>query len=323
MPQATFFISYRREDTAGYARSVCDALAREFGAERVFMDVDDIAMGQPFSEVIQQAMGGSQALLVLIGPRWRGDRDGQSPRIMDEGDFVHLEVATALRKGMRVIPLLFDGAVMPAPAQLPPDLRALSERNALEVNATRFAADMARLVEALDATTQRHRTPAPHDAAARPRLPLMLGGIGVGLAMLAAALWFRAPSHRAPSRSAPVVSVPSTTPSIRVSINGEWQGTVRYAWSNDDYVERFSLEGDADELRGSASFLGVPRALLDGRMESNGASFLTRTREMSGAEQMHRYSIRLVGGELRIRLQTEADGVAQLPLEFVARRVAP
>ena len=317
MSQATFFISYRREDTAGYARSVCDALAREFGAERVFMDVDDIAVGQPFSEVIQQAMGGSQVLLVLIGPRWRGDRDGQPSRIMAEGDFVHLEVSTALRKGMRVIPLLFDGAVMPAPAQLPADIRALSERNALEVNATRFAADMARLVEALNATAQTPRGTAQGNAGGTARRPVILGAVAVAVALVAGAFWFRAPSP-----SAAAVSIPSATPSARAPINGEWQATVRYAWSNDDYVERFSFEGDVSEVNGSASFLRVPRALQDGRIETDGATFLTRTREMSGAEQVHRYRVKLIDGELHVRMQTEVDGVAQLPLEFVARRAA-
>ena len=57
------FISYRRDDTAGYARALHDLLAREFGAERVFIDVDDIAAGEPFDQAIARAAGGAAVLL--------------------------------------------------------------------------------------------------------------------------------------------------------------------------------------------------------------------------------------------------------------------
>ena len=36
------FISYRREDTAGYAGRLYDRLAAHFGPDRVFMDVEGI-----------------------------------------------------------------------------------------------------------------------------------------------------------------------------------------------------------------------------------------------------------------------------------------
>ena len=150
MRAAQIFISYRRDDTAGYARAIADELGRHFGADRVFIDVDDINAGLPFSEVIQRAMGESEVLLVLIGKRWRGEREGGAPvRIAEAGDLVRQEVAAGLAKRMRVIPLLFDGAVMPTEAQLPDALRPLAGRNALEIGNTRFAADIERLVGAL------------------------------------------------------------------------------------------------------------------------------------------------------------------------------
>ena len=109
MPPPQIFISYRRDDAAGYARAIGDALGREFGPERVFIDVDDIGAGQRFDEVIHQAVGGSRVLLVLIGRRWLGERSGQSARIHDPGDLVQREVAAALAAGMHAIPLLLDG----------------------------------------------------------------------------------------------------------------------------------------------------------------------------------------------------------------------
>ena len=109
MQQPQIFISYRRDDAAGYARAVNDELVRCFGAERVFIDVDDINAGQPFSEIIQRSVGDSAVLLALIGKRWRGERDGAAPRIFEAGDFVRQEVAAGLTKGLRVIPVLLDG----------------------------------------------------------------------------------------------------------------------------------------------------------------------------------------------------------------------
>ena len=146
MPQPQIFISYRRDDAAGYARALNDELTRSFGADRVFIDVDDINAGQPFSEVIQRSVGDSAVLLALIGKRWRGERDGAPPRLFDAGDFVRQEVAAALAKGLRVIPVLLDGTPMPEPAQLPAELQPLAGRNALELDNARFAADLAHLV---------------------------------------------------------------------------------------------------------------------------------------------------------------------------------
>ena len=149
MPAAQIFISYRRDDTAGYARAVYDALAGRFGHERVFIDVDDIVAGRPFDEAIHHAVGQSEVLLVLIGPRWLAGPAGGPSRLMAPDDFVRQEVAAGLARGMRVIPLLFDGAAMPTEAQLPAPLQPLARRQALAIDATRFAADTERLVAVL------------------------------------------------------------------------------------------------------------------------------------------------------------------------------
>ena len=63
----TIFISYRRDDAAGYARALGDRLAGRYGTDRVFVDVDDIAAGQRFDSVIESALSGADIVLVLIG----------------------------------------------------------------------------------------------------------------------------------------------------------------------------------------------------------------------------------------------------------------
>ena len=314
MDAPRIFISYRRDDAAGYARAVNDELVRRFGADRVFIDVDDIHAGQPFSDVIQRSVGDSAVLLALIGKRWQGERDGAPPRIRDEGDFVRREVAAGLAaKGMRVIPVLLDGVVMPELAQLPPELRALAGRNALELDNSRFATDMEHLVrEVCGALGQKT---APPEERKSFKTWWWLAGAAVVLA--AAALWpWRPPSSE--------TQAPASV-AARPRVNGEWRAEVDYDWPGAHHVERFVFSGDGDELHGSASFLGVARGILEGRVDGAGASFVTRTSELAGGgstDVVHRYRGRIVGDELRFVMQTEGGSSAHVPVEFVARRIA-
>jgi len=304
MEQARIFICYRRDDGAGYARAIYDALSREFGAERVFIDVDDIAAGQAFDEVIRRAVGESKVLLVLIGKRWRGERDGLPPRIDDADDPVRGEIAGALAGGMQVIPLLLDGATMPTPAQLPADLQPLARRNALELGNTRFDADIARLVAALRGTLG-------EAAPARRRL-LLGGGLALAALLAAVAVWLQ----RAP---------PVPPPPLRAAVNGTWQAEVDYDWPGAHYTERFQFGGEGTDLYGSASFLRSPRGVLEGSVGPDGLRFVTHSgQEMNGQafDTVHRYRGKLVGDEIRFVMQTEAAATPHVPVEFVARRVA-
>jgi hypothetical protein len=325
------FISYRRDDTAGYARAICEELGRHFGASRVFIDVDDIRAGQPFSEVIEHEVDASQVLLVLIGRRWLGEQAGAPPRLGEPGDFVRREVAAGLANGARVIPVLLDGAPMPTESQLPDELRALAGRNALEIDNSRYAADMSRLVAVL-----RHALGAAEATAPAP-LPIARVGRRRALAWVGAALvvgalaagWVsRRTAGRSPGEHAAAVdrAASDLAATTRPAVNGLWQAEVRYDWSNAPHVESFDFRGDASGLHGSASFLGVPRGVLEGRVEPAGLQFITRTTEVAaGASRdlVHRYRGRWVGGELRIVMQTEGGSSPLAPVEFVARRLTP
>ena len=66
-PDLRVFISYRREDTPGYAGRVYDSLAERFGEDRLFMDIDTIRPGSEFTEVITEALAECDVLLALIG----------------------------------------------------------------------------------------------------------------------------------------------------------------------------------------------------------------------------------------------------------------
>jgi len=321
MQQPQIFISYRRDDAAGYARAVNDELVRCFGAERVFIDVDDITAGQPFSEIIQRSVGDSAVLLALIGKRWRGERDGAAPRLFEAGDFVRQEVAAGLAKGLRVIPVLLDGVAMPDPAHLPPDLGALAGRNALELDNTRFAADMARLVREVRGALGEDAAPPPAVRTA-PRTGWWITAAGVVAVAAVGGLW---QSQRSPAPVAPSRIEPAPVPVARGQVNGEWQADVTYDWDNARFTERFTFAGEADALHGSASFLRVARGVLEGRVDGAGVSFVTRTSESGGSGDsavVHRYRGRLAGDELRFVMQTEGGSSPHVPVEFVARRVA-
>jgi len=154
------FISYRRADSAGYAISIYDRFAKHFGKDAIFMDVDTIEAGLDFVEVLENAVQSCEVLVALIGKQWLNIKDEDGKRRLDNPqDFVRIEVATALKRGIRVIPVLIDGTPMPNSDQLPSNLESLSRRNAVPVNLHSFDDDADRLIRqlklALDAREQR------------------------------------------------------------------------------------------------------------------------------------------------------------------------
>lgn len=299
MRDSRLFISYRRDDSAGFARAIAGEMTHRFGSERVFIDVDDIAPGRGFAEAIHQALAGASALLVLIGPRWRGEREGQAARLDEPDDFVRREVSAALGRGLRVIPVLLDGAAPPATTDLPPELQPLAGLQAIELRHAHFDADLERLVAALRDTL------AAPTAPGRRRQLRRWGLVGLGLALAAGSgVWLL----RAASAG-------------RAAVNGEWVAQVTYSWANAQHTERFSFSGQGSELHGSADFLGLPRGVLEGQVDAGRIRFVSRTSEMGGAPLVHRYSGQLMGEEIRFVMQTEGGTSDQGPVSFVARRV--
>jgi tetratricopeptide (TPR) repeat protein len=167
------FISYRRDDSAFPAGWLYDRLCTHLGSEQVFKDVDSIDPGDDFFRVIEDAVGCCQVLLALIGDRWLEITDETGNRRLDDpNDFVRLEIEAALRRDVRVIPVLVGRAPMPRSEQLPDSLRGLIRRHAIELSPNRFEPDLARLVRAIDKTLAvvgegRTDAPAPVDQTSR------------------------------------------------------------------------------------------------------------------------------------------------------------
>jgi|SRR6266850_1809472 len=140
---ATVFISYRREETAGEARALFNALVTRLGETSVFMDVDNIALGLDFRQVLQDRLASSDLLLALIGRDWANVQDASGRRrLEDPGDFVRLEIETALKRNIPVTPVLVQGAKMPTVQQLPESIRDLAYRNGFELSHNRWESDL-------------------------------------------------------------------------------------------------------------------------------------------------------------------------------------
>jgi formylglycine-generating enzyme required for sulfatase activity len=115
------------------------------------MDVDTIDAGVDFVDVLQKAVQSCDVLVVLIGKQWLNVKDENEKRRLDNPeDFVRIEIATALNRNIRVIPVLVDGVQMPSSADLPDNLKTLARRNALPVNHHSFNADVNRLISQLE-----------------------------------------------------------------------------------------------------------------------------------------------------------------------------
>ncbi len=144
------FISYRRADSQGFTGRIYDRLAQKFGDANVFMDVEAIEYGENFVQAIEDAVGHCDILIAVIGRYWVDmTNDAGTRRIDDPEDFVRLEIASALKKGVRVIPALVNNAEMPAAKELPDELRELSLLNAISLRNDSFDYDMQRLIDAL------------------------------------------------------------------------------------------------------------------------------------------------------------------------------
>ena len=145
------FISYRRVDSEGYAGRIYDRLAPHFGADAIFMDVDDIPAGVDFVKFLENEVQSCDVLIALIGRQWLNVKDEHGKRRLDSPkDFVRIEIATALERDIRVIPVLLGGVGMPKAADLPDSLQPLPRRSGLLVYHHSFHTDTNRLIKHLE-----------------------------------------------------------------------------------------------------------------------------------------------------------------------------
>lgn len=150
MAGGKIFISYRREDTRGYALALHERLRQQF-PDRVFKDIASIEPGQVWEDAIGKALDSSDAFIALIGKEWLKVKDESGQRRLDNPkDTLRREIATALKRKVRVISTLVGGASMPSPQDLPPDLQPLTERQALEIIDEYWEDGVKKLISAIE-----------------------------------------------------------------------------------------------------------------------------------------------------------------------------
>src|SRR5258705_4080847 len=133
---------------SAWAGRLHDRLAQTFGRDKLFMDVDHIPAGTDFVAHLNSQVAECDVVLVVIGPNWLSAKDESGGRRLDNpDDFVAIEIAAALARDIRVIPVLVDGARMPKASELPETLKALARRQAVDVRHTHFGHDAGALVK--------------------------------------------------------------------------------------------------------------------------------------------------------------------------------
>ena len=251
------FISYRRDDSEGEAGRLFDDLTRAFGDDAVFMDVAGIKPGVDFRQAIEDNVASCGVFLAVVGPTWAtiANPDG-TRRLEDPNDFVALEISSALKREVPVIPVLVHDAKMPAASLLPESLKSFAFHNSVEISHARWASDVDLLIEALKAyvtpktaseatvhATVPVQLPAPHHptgtgvpAVAKNSRPALFGILAGIIILIVAVIVYvsnanhtgnqaatPAPASTTSSSSAPPAS--PTTPSPGPGYVGTWKRT--------------------------------------------------------------------------------------------------
>ena len=143
------FINYRRDDAQDAAGRLYDRLEQEFPAEKLFMDVDRLGAGVDFVDELRLQVAQCDVFLAIMGPHWLNITDDESGlrRLDNPNDWVRIEIADALARDIRVIPVLVNDAPIPREDQLPGSMAMLARRNAVRLTHERFRTDAQGLIE--------------------------------------------------------------------------------------------------------------------------------------------------------------------------------
>jgi len=310
------FISYRREDSAAYAGRLYDRLSAHFGADQVFMDVDDIPPGADFAAHIDAKVGSCDAMVVVVGKDWLTARNPAGLlRLSDPNDLVGLEVALALQRNVLVIPVLVGGAPVPKADELRTDLKTLARRNALKLSDEDFQRDADDLIQAIEKDSRLRKPPSSAAVDARTALRKkllrrLIWKVPIIISLMAFAVWWEQRNDGGEEIKVEAAAAAFT---------GGWSGEVTYGWDA-KYTEPFFFQPEGNKLFGTASFLGVKRGIEEGRLEGEAISFYVRYEEVSGSESRERqnyYRGKLNGKDILIRMQDDRGNPA---VEWVLRK---
>ncbi|MEV7548581.1 toll/interleukin-1 receptor domain-containing protein [Amycolatopsis sp. NPDC089917] len=124
------FINFRVGDGEYKAAWLAAELGEVFGKDKVFRSSSSIPLGHDYEPIMWGAVDTCSAMIVVIGDKWLSEF-GQ--RLLQEDDVVRKEIATALKDGKPVIPVLEHTERMYKAEELPPDLAELANRQYIRI----------------------------------------------------------------------------------------------------------------------------------------------------------------------------------------------
>lgn len=164
------FISYRRDDSQGFAGRLADKLTDMLGPEQVFRDIE-IPVGSDFTDVLHRAIAASDILLVVIGRHWAAESTlGYGSRLFEPTDWVRTEIEAAFAQDKQVVPVLVGGAYMPGREVLPDSIQRLSRLQAAVLSDRHWDEQVSELAERLQNISPAlgRGSPAADDSAESP-----------------------------------------------------------------------------------------------------------------------------------------------------------
>ncbi len=147
------FLSFRKPDSRWMRDRVYRALSDRLGTDEIFKSGQSIPPGADFAEILRRQAAECEVMCVLIGPGWLNARGEDGVRLLDrDHDWVRVEIATALRAGNRVVPVLLgDATSLPDASALPHEIAELARLQFLRVPETHLADGLAHLSDELTA----------------------------------------------------------------------------------------------------------------------------------------------------------------------------
>jgi uncharacterized protein YecT (DUF1311 family) len=283
---AKIAISYRRSDSQDITGRIFDRLVQQYGKNTVFRDIDSIQPGIDFRTQIAEALASTDVLLVMVGPRWFGQAAGARNRIESAADPVRIEVETALKRSIPIIPVLVGGMRMPEVGKLPASLGDLAYRHAVTVDGGRdFDHHVEGLIRALDrilggaldAPSARAAAGGANKAgraqAARPSSTLrygLAGGVAV-VALGVAVAVFRV-TAKPPAAAAPVAIVSTASPLAATAAAPAADSEAARAWAVTKDSTSIAVLDDFIRQFGDTPYASMARARVDELTKAQAAS---------------------------------------------------
>ena len=299
------FMSYRRDDAAGHAGRLYDSLISRHDVADVFMDVGNIEPGLDFTEAIAQAIETTDVMLVLIGPRWVTAAQNGHRRLDDPDDHVVAEIAAALGRDIRVIPVLLENAAMPSSDVLPERIRALANRNAIDLSTVSWSRDVDSLVAVLHSITPSGADAAPPASEARfmtTQKRVVLASIGVLILGGAVVAMIYDSNDTTSQVTTSAVTTITPTAIISVPVTTAAGGEPDIVLEAESGAIESPMSSAFDELASGGRFVGVdePGGAVHFTFEVDGGDYVLWARAAASADDpltSDSFSVAVDGGE--------------------------